>query len=83
MATKKKQVNEKLIEAVNSTPPTSPALSRSDKTYLKGLTRRGYKHEEIIAIGRKAGFDVKTEDLVTKTRKKKVAPVAPSAPAQH
>lgn len=69
MVTKKKQpVAAKLAEAFQSTPPTHPALSSSDKTYLKGLTKRGYTEDEIIDIAKKAGFLVPTDLFVTKQK---------------
>ena len=73
MSTKKAQVSEKLQRVFDTNPPKNPALSSADKTYLKGLARRGYKQDEIIEIGRKAGFDVKPEDLITKKKAAKVA----------
>lgn len=72
MATKKTPVNTKLLEVVQATPPINPAMTGADRTFLRGLKRRGYSNDEIIAIGKKAGFSVKQEDLAVKTRKAKV-----------
>lgn len=68
MTTKKAEVNEKLKQTFDATPPKNPALSSADRTYLKGLFRRGYTQDEIIAIGQKAGFNVKPEDLAVKKK---------------
>lgn len=78
MATKKAQVNEKLLEVVASTPPKNPALTGADRTFLRGLKRRGYTNEEIKGIGIKAGLNVKDEDLKTNGgRPKMVVPPQP------
>ena len=71
MATKKIPVNSKLLEAAAATPPTNPALTGSDRAFLRGLTRRGYTEQEIIALGRKAGLNVTAADLVPRGRKPK------------
>lgn len=70
MATKHfSKVNTALLDAVKDTPPKNPAITSSDKTYLKGLIRRGYTHDEIIAIGAKAGLKVNPQDLITNGKK--------------
>jgi hypothetical protein len=69
MATKKPPVNPALINAVINTPPKNPAITSADKTYLKGLIRRGYTHDEIISIGAKAGLKVNPQDLITNGKK--------------
>ena len=58
MAASKKEVNEKLKKAFETTKPAKPALTGVDKTYLRGLRRKGYTHKEIIDIAKKAGFEV-------------------------
>lgn len=70
MATKHfSKVNASLLEAVKDTPPKNPAITGADKTYLRGLIRRGYTHEEIISIGAKAGLKVNPQDLITNGKK--------------
>lgn len=69
MSTKKPPVNPALINAVSNTPPKNPAITSADKTYLKGLIRRGYTHDEIISIGAKAGLKVNPQDLITNGKK--------------
>ena len=51
----KAKVNPKLIEAAEATPPKNPAASAADRTYLRGLRRRGYTEEEIKVVAHKAG----------------------------
>ena len=69
MVTKKAAINSKLLEAVAATPPANPAITRVDKTFLRGLIRRGYTHDEIISIGAKAGLKVNPQDLITNGKK--------------
>jgi hypothetical protein len=70
MATKHHaKVNLSLLEAVKETPPKNPAITGADKTYLRGLIRRGYTHDEIVAIGAKAGLKVNPQDLITNGKK--------------
>jgi len=68
MATKKTPINAKLLEAVTATPPTNPALTGADRTFLRGLKRRGYTEAEIIAIGKKAGMTFTSDDLKPKVK---------------
>ena len=58
MATKKTQVNSKLLEAVTATPPANPAPTGPDLAFLRGLTRRGYTEQEITSIAHKAGMKI-------------------------
>ena len=69
MATKKATINSKLLDVVAVTPPANPAITGADKTYLRGLIRRGYTHDEIITIGAKAGLKVNPQDLITNGKK--------------
>lgn len=71
MATKKIPVNNKLLEAAAATPPANPALTGPDRAFLRGLKRRGYTEQEIIALGSKAGLKVTAADLVVRGRKPK------------
>ena len=71
MATKKSDSSSdssKLIEAFAAAQPKNPALTSSDKTFLKGLQRRGFTAQEITDIAAKAGFVVTPEMLVVKKR---------------
>lgn len=73
-------LNELLAEVTSTAKPANPALSSTDKAYLKGLKKRGFTDAELIALATKAGLKVTAEMLVVKQRVKKVvAPVAPTA----
>lgn len=69
MATKKQTVNEALVKAFENAKPANPALSSADKTYLRGLRRRGFTMEEIQNVAAQAGFEVPVD--LFDTRKKK------------
>jgi SOS response regulatory protein OraA/RecX len=73
MATKKTPVNENLTKAFESVKPANPALSSADKTYLRGLRRRGFTQIEIQEVAKNAGFQVPSDLFEPK---KKVAPKA-------
>ncbi len=65
----KQKINEALIQAVEENPPKNPALSSSDKAYLRGLKRRGYTEQEITAIVEKAGMTMPENFFVPKKKK--------------
>lgn len=69
----KAKVNPKLIEAAESTPPKNPAPSAADRTYLRGLRRRGYTEDEIKVVAQKAGLLMPPDLFVPR---KKPAPKA-------
>lgn len=69
MATKKTPVNENLAKAFESVKPANPALSSADKTYIRGLRRRGFTQIEIQDVAKKAGFIV-PPDLFEPRKKK-------------
>lgn len=58
MAAKKQAVNADLAKAFEAVQPANPALSSADKTYLRGLRRRGFTQVEIQDVAKKAGFVV-------------------------
>lgn len=68
MATKKEPVNEDLAKAFASAKPANPALTSADKSYLRGLLRRGFTAEEIQTVAKNAGFQV-TAELFTPRKK--------------
>jgi len=72
---KRAPVNEKLASVFSETLPANPALSSSDKAYLKGLKKRGYTEAEIIQIASKAGFKITSDLFVIKAKKTVAAPV--------
>lgn len=57
-----------LVDAFKDAQPKNPALSGTDRAYLRGLMRRGFTVDEIIAIGAKAGVKVTADDLKPKTK---------------
>lgn len=73
MATKKTQVNSKLIEAVAATPPANPAPTGPDLAYLRGLIRRGYTEQEITSIAHKAGMKIDASFFAKAAEKAKKA----------
>lgn len=61
MTTKKQSVNQDLASAFAEVKPKNPALSSADKTYLRGLRRRGFTQDEITDVAKKAGFSVPSD----------------------
>ena len=68
MATKKTPVNETLAKAFESVKPANPALTSADKSYLRGLRRRGFTLTEIQNVAKNAGFVVPADLFDTKKR---------------
>lgn len=68
MATKKIQVNEGLVKAFENAKPANPALTSADRTYLRGLRRRGFTQEEIKQIANNAGFQVPADLFESKKK---------------
>ena len=64
------QVNQALVEAFKNATPKTPVLTSADKTYLRGLTKRGFTHDEILDITTNAGFKVMPDDLIASTRRR-------------
>ena len=69
----KTKINPRLLEAAESTPPKNPAPSAADRTYLRGLRRRGYTEDEIKVVAQKAGLVMPPDLFVPR---KKTAPKA-------
>lgn len=69
MAKIKQAVNEKLAGVFAETPPENPAPSAADKTYLRGLKKRGYTEAEIIQVAAKAGFKITPDLFIIKPKK--------------
>lgn len=70
---KHQAANNDLMKAFEAVKPANPALSSADKTYLRGLCRRGFTQAEIQTVAQKAGFQVPADLFEPK---KKVAPKA-------
>jgi SOS response regulatory protein OraA/RecX len=67
--TKMAKANKLLIDAFKDATPKNPALTSADKIYLRGLTRRGFTSDEILAIAAKTGIKVTLDDLTPKPKK--------------
>lgn len=74
MTMAKSKVKEALLKAVEENPPKTPALSAADKTYLRGLKRRGYTEGEITVIVQKAGLLVPPDLFEQKKKKRTTTP---------
>ena len=58
-----------MLEAINSTKPATPVLVGSERTYYKGLKRRGYSEQQINEFIKKAGYPVPADLWVVKAKK--------------
>ena len=57
------KVNQLLQAATELVVPAVPVLSSADKSYLKGLKKKGYTNQQIIAIAQKSGFTIEAKLL--------------------
>jgi hypothetical protein len=57
-----------LLEIVNSVKPETPVMTGPEKTYFKGLKRRGYSEQQISDFIKKAGFTVPANFWVVKKK---------------
>lgn len=76
MAKAKKFVpSDEVLAILDNVKPAIPVLSSKEKTYFKGLTRRGYTPEQITEIIKKAGYIVPVDffKVITKEEKAKKA----------
>jgi hypothetical protein len=64
-------LNELLAEVASKAKPAKPALSSTDKAYLRGLKKRGFTNEELIELAAKAGLTVTVEMLEVKPKTSK------------
>ena len=62
-----------MLEAINSTKPATPVLVGSERTYYKGLKRRGYSEQQIGEFIKKAGYQVPANFWVVKTKEQLAA----------
>jgi hypothetical protein len=53
---------------INSTRPATPILSSKEKTYYKGLKRRGFSEEQIEEFIQKAGYSVPANFWIVKQK---------------
>ena len=66
--------SDDVLAIINSTKPATPILSSKEKTYFKGLKRRGYSESQISEFVKKAGYPVPSDFWVVKAKKPKTAP---------
>lgn len=66
---------EDVLALINATKPATPILSGKEKTYFKGLKRRGYSEEQISEFIKKSGYSVPADLFVVKPKKPVAAPV--------
>lgn len=64
-----------LLEIVNAVKPATPIMTGPEKTYFKGLKRRGYSEQQISQFIQKAGYQVPANFWVVKAKKPVAAPV--------
>lgn len=62
-----------MLEIITATKPATPVLVGPERTYYKGLKRRGYSEQQIGEFIKKAGYPVPADLWVVKA--KKPAPV--------
>ena len=62
------KVNQLLQASTELVVPAIPVLSSADKSYLKGLKKKGYSDQQIIAIAAKSGFTIDAKFLVVKPK---------------
>jgi len=63
-----------VLALINSTKPATPILQGKEKTYYKGLKRRGFSEQQIGEFIKKAGYSVPADLFVVKPKKPKTAP---------
>lgn len=70
MAKAKKFVpDSSILEIVNAVKPATPVMTGPEKTYFKGLKRRGYSEQQINEFIKKAGYPVPADLWVVKAKK--------------
>lgn len=62
-----------LLALINSTKPATPVLSSKEKTYFKGLKRRGYSEQQITGFIEKAGYKMTPDFFVVKKKEQLAA----------
>ena len=63
--------DQAILDMVTSTKPAYPILSTKEKTYFKGLKRRGYSEQQITEFIKKAGYPVPVNFWVVEAKKPK------------
>lgn len=65
--------SDDVLAFINSTKPDTPILQAKEKTYYKGLKRRGFSEQQIGEFIKKAGYSVPADLFLIKLKKPKVA----------
>lgn len=65
-----------MLAVINSTKPATPILQGKERTYYKGLKRRGFSEQQINEFIKKAGYPVPADLWTDKAKKPVAAPVA-------
>lgn len=60
-----------MLAVINSTKPASPVLVGKERTYYKGLKRRGFSEQQIGEFIKKAGYPIPADLWVVKAKKQK------------
>jgi hypothetical protein len=63
-----------MLEVITGTKPATPVLVGAERTYYKGLKRRGYSEQQIGEFIKKAGYPVPADLWVVKAKKPVAAP---------
>jgi len=62
---------EDVLAIINATKPATPILSGKERTYYKGLKRRGFSEQQIGEFIKKAGYPVPADLFIVKPKKPK------------
>jgi hypothetical protein len=62
------QPSDDVLALINSTKPATPILSAKEKTYFKGLRRRGFSEQQIEEFIQKAGYPVPANFWIVKQK---------------
>jgi hypothetical protein len=64
-----------MLAIINATKPATPILMGKERTYYKGLKRRGFSEQQINEFIKKAGYPVPADLWTAKAKKPVAAPV--------
>lgn len=65
--------SDDVLALINSTKPATPILQKKEKTYYKGLKRRGFSEQQIGEFIKKAGYSVPADLFLIKPKNPKAA----------
>lgn len=67
--------SDDVLAIINATKPATPILQGKERTYYKGLKRRGFSEAQIGEFIEKAGYPVPADLWVVKAKKTTTAKV--------